>query len=59
MSMSPSLNVRIDPAQREQLARLSAETDWPLADLVRTGVALLLERRAEVQPRRLLREAHR
>jgi hypothetical protein len=54
-----SIHIKLEAQQREQLAQLSAATDWTVTDLVRSGVALLLEQRDRVQPRRPLREAGR
>jgi Ribbon-helix-helix domain len=58
-AMTESISVRLAVQQLEQLAALSAATDWTQADLIRTGIDLLLERRDRVQPRRPLRETRR
>jgi hypothetical protein len=54
--MSESIDIRVSTSQRQALAQLARATHWPVADLVRTGIGLLLEQRDRVQPRRPLQE---
>jgi hypothetical protein len=57
--MTQSINIRLCASQRQELARLAAATNWSTADLIRSGIDLLLAEQHRIAPRQPLQERAR